>query len=118
MPPMLWRSWVLLIEASNEQPGLVPVATWERTVRLLPVRPFLVWSPVDDAATVAAWKRDLAPLVQASAAQQQGGGPAGGGAMAAPAPTAPGGDDARRLTQQLLAPRAALDELAGGDLPD
>jgi hypothetical protein len=118
MPPMLWRSWVLLIEASNEQPGLVPVATWERTVRLLPVRPFLVWSPVDDAATVAAWKHDLAPLVQASASQQQGGGPAGGSAMAAPASAAPAGDDARRLTQQLLAPRAALDELAGGDLPD
>ena len=38
IPPMLWRSWLLLIEASNERPELVPIATWRRTLRLLPVR--------------------------------------------------------------------------------
>jgi hypothetical protein len=115
MPPMLWRSWVLLIEASNERPDLVPVATWQRTVRLLSVRPFLVWSPVEDRA-VETWKREVAPLVQASTAGQQGGGPPGAAAMAAP--DSPDAESKRRLTEQLLAPRAALDELAGGsELP-
>ena len=27
---MLWRSWRLLIEASNQRPDLVPVETWRR----------------------------------------------------------------------------------------
>jgi hypothetical protein len=115
MPPMLWRSWVLLLEASNERPGLVPVATWQRTVRLLSVRPFLVWSPVEDANAVELWKREVAPLVRGSTTRQQGGGPAGAAAMGADSQRDE--DDTRRLSRQLLAPRAALDELAGGDLP-
>ena len=118
MPPMLWRSWVLLLEASNERADLVPVATWQRTVRSLSVRPFLVWSPVEDSAAVEAWKREVAPLVRASSApqqQQQGGGPGGAAPMAVPAPRDE--EATRRLSTQLFAPRAALDELAGSELP-
>lgn len=114
VPPMLWRSWLLLVEASNDRADLVPVATWQRTVRQLSVRPFLVWSPAEDSAAIEVWKRDLASLVQGSAAQQQRGGPEGAAAMGAPSTR---DEDTRRLSKQLLAPRAALDELADIELP-
>ena len=52
-PPMLWRGWQLLLEASNDVPHLVGVNLWRRTVAVLPFRPFLVWS-VDDSARAAA----------------------------------------------------------------
>jgi hypothetical protein len=94
VPPMLWRSWLLLIEASNDRPELLPAATWERALKVLPQRPFFVWSLDDDSAeTVERWKRGIAPLLQASAA-------------------ADAEEVRRRLTLQVLAPRAAIDELA------
>ncbi len=47
-PPMLWRSWVLLIEASNRRPDLLPASVWWPTVKQLHLRPFLAWSPDSD----------------------------------------------------------------------
>ena len=41
-PPMLWRSWVLLIAASNAMPTLVPVNAWKRSLHVLPLRPFFL----------------------------------------------------------------------------
>ena len=38
VPPMLWRSWLLLIEASNRSPGLVPVDVYQRTIGLVQLR--------------------------------------------------------------------------------
>jgi hypothetical protein len=94
-PPMLWRSWLLLIEASNDRPDLLPADTWRPLLRVLPVRPFLVWSQLDDEKqAVEAWRRSVAPFVHAS--------------------LAPGGDEdtvMSRLTTSLLAPRSALEDL-------
>jgi hypothetical protein len=94
-PPMLWRSWLLLIEASNDRPDLLPADTWSPLLQVVPVRPFLVWSPLDDEKeAVQAWRRSAAPFVHAS--------------------LAPGGDaDAvmSRLTTSLLAPRSAVEDL-------
>jgi hypothetical protein len=109
VPPMLWRSWVLLIEASNERPELVPVATWRRTAKLLPLRPFLAWSSDESSASVEAWQRSVAPLVQGAAPPP----PEGARAVAADMQTAAPADDPRRhLSLQLLAPRGVIDELA------
>jgi hypothetical protein len=110
VPPMLWRSWLLLIEASNDRPDLVPVATWRRTVKMLPARPFLVWST--DVATAAAerWRREVAKVVKPPAPKPQYdlGAPTAGAAE----PAAEAEDPRRQLSLQLLAPRAAIDELA------
>lgn len=117
VPPMLWRSWLLLIEASNDRPDLLPIETWQHVIRLRPLRPFLVWSPAE-SETVETWQRDAAQMVLASV-------PAGEPTVDATtdvtprlagdmAPDDPGNDPRYRLTQQLLAPRAAIDELAGG----
>jgi hypothetical protein len=113
LPPMLWKSWVLLIEASNTRPDLVPVETWRRTVTTLPRRPFLIWSPQEDRAAVKAWEEGMAPLVQPPAPQRDFGGVVRGAPAAERAAPAETQDEARRrLTAQLLAPRAAIDELA------
>jgi hypothetical protein len=116
VPPMLWRSWLLLIEASNDRPDLLPVSTWRRTVKLLSMRPFLVWSPEVDAAAVEEWQRGVAEVVQAPTPEPQHDledvfGPPSG---AEPGEPVAGAEDPRRqLSMQLLAPRAAIDELAG-----
>ena len=94
-PPMLWRSWLLLIEASNERPELLPAATWRPLLQVMPVRPFLAWSPLDDEQqAVETWQRRVAPFVHASLAPAED-------------------EDAvmRRLTTSLLAPRAALEDV-------
>jgi hypothetical protein len=94
-PPMLWRSWLLLIEASNERPDLLPADTWRPLLQVIPVRPFLAWSPLEDEGNaVEIWRRSVAPSVHAS--------------------LAPGEDEdaaMRRLTTSLLVPRSALEEV-------
>lgn len=94
-PPMLWRSWLLLIEASNDRPDLLPADTWRPLLQMVSVRPFLAWSPLDDEErAVETWRRSVAPVVRAS--------------------LAPGEDEdevMRRLTTSLLAPRSALEDL-------
>jgi hypothetical protein len=97
-PPMLWRSWLLLIEASNDRPDLLPADTWRPLLQLMPARPFLAWSPLDDEElAVETWERSVAPSVHAS--------------------LVPGEDEhaaMRRLTTSLLAPRSALEDLMRG----
>jgi hypothetical protein len=123
MPPMLWRSWLLLIEASNDRPQLLPVATWRRAIALLPLRPFLVWSPEDHAAMDAAWEREIGGLLAAATPQRQpardvfGGGPGIRGVAGKPA-AGPTPNEARRsLSLRVLAPRAAIDALAATPRP-
>jgi hypothetical protein len=94
-PPMLWRSWLLLIEASNDRPDLLPVETWRPLLQVIPVRPFLAWSRLEDEEQVfEAWRRSVAPYVHASLAPDEG-------------------EDAamRGLTTSLVAPRAALEDV-------
>jgi hypothetical protein len=101
-PPMLWRSWLLLVEASNDWPDLVPVHLWRETARLLPLRPFMVWSlPGDDDDGAAdAGELEMARLIKRTVDEA-----AGAAASAAV-------DAARReLTSRMLAPSAAIDEL-------
>jgi hypothetical protein len=122
MPPMMWRSWLLLIEASNAWPALVPVATWRRTLKLLPQRPFLVWSLEEgEAETGKEWEREVSRTLAGSSAPPPPPGAAAPRvtpgaeitAFGAPAPD----ETRRRLSLQLLAPRAAIDELVAGAPP-
>jgi hypothetical protein len=45
VPPMLRRSWSLLVEASNTNAKLVSLALWERIATMVPAGPFLTWRP-------------------------------------------------------------------------
>lgn len=90
-PPMLWRSWVLLLEASNDQPSLVPAEVWRQAAAPLPLRPFLMWAvEPDDAA------QRVEGMVAEALSRGRGSGP----------------DVRRDLTGRLLVPRAVVDALA------
>jgi hypothetical protein len=112
VPPMLWRSWLLLIEASNDRADLLPVTTWRRTVNMLAMRPFLVWSPDGDPEAVEQWKRGVADLVPPEPQRDLGGAFRGAPPAGTPSAAADEEDPRRRLSMQLLAPRAAINELA------
>ena len=123
-PPMLWRSWLLLIAASNAIPKLVPVSTWRRTLKLLPLRPFLLWSPEELAHDSAEdWREGLARALATAKRKPQkragGSGPleaalsSAEAEAAAPGPVEAGEDTRRRVSRELIAPRAAIDEVAG-----
>ena len=118
-PPMLWQSWPLLIEASNDRPELVPVATWRRVIRLLPLRPFLVWSPEQRDASDETWKREVGIVLAASTPPRPSADDVFGAGLAARAvDLSPTRDETRRsLSLQILAPRAAIDELAATPQP-
>jgi hypothetical protein len=122
-PPMLWRSWVLLIEASNEAPSLVPVETWRRTLKLLPLRPFLLWSPEDVGDEIGDdWREGVArALASAKREPEQQSGPEGPLSSllteSASEASGPGGVEAgeatrRQVSRELLAPRSVIDEIA------
>ncbi|WAJ28459.1 hypothetical protein [Jiella sp. R10] len=70
MPPMLWRSWASLVEASNANPRLVPVDLWERVADQTLHRPLMIWVRRSAAAVAGRGKsRKVAGmLVQASSA--------------------------------------------------
>jgi hypothetical protein len=118
-PPMLWRSWVLLIEASNAAPALLPVATWSRTLRLLPLRPFFIWAPEDtDAESSDDWRNSLQRAL-ATAKREPTGDERVSDVLAESAAEAdrPGdveaSDETRsRVSRELFVPRAAIDEVA------
>jgi hypothetical protein len=89
-PPMLWRSWLLLVEASNDRHDLVPLAVCRQVAKLLPVRPFLVWSPVNKRAADR-WEGQLEEaLAPAKLAQEEA---------------------RSKLARQLLIPRVAIDQV-------
>jgi hypothetical protein len=45
IPPMLRRSWSILVRASNRKPDLLPIETWTPIAAMVPVGPFLAWRP-------------------------------------------------------------------------
>lgn len=87
--PMLWRSWRLLVEASNESPGLVPTELWRQSLGTLPARPFFTWSvPQDHAELAERWEANVEQSVRGTEQLE----------------------DARlELSQSMLAPRAVID---------
>jgi hypothetical protein len=93
-PPMLWRSWVLLIEASNRRPDLLPASTWWPTVRQLHLRPFLAWSPDPDPdGSRAAWTGAIREVL-------------------ASADPADEGAARERVSRDMLVPREVVDDAA------
>jgi hypothetical protein len=109
-PPMLFRSWKLLVDASNREPELVPASTWRQTVHLLPLRPFFLWTPVEDIPATAdelrnAVRRALRPAP-----------PAGAPAALRPADEPIEDETLSRVSREFLAPRAAIEMLAAEDV--
>lgn len=43
VPPMFWQSWQMLIEASNDNPDLIPESVWRRVDSASNLRPYFSW---------------------------------------------------------------------------
>lgn len=89
--PLLWRSWLLLLEASNVAPQLVSPEVWRRAAAPLPLRPFLMWAREADEAA-----ERVQDLIATALARH---------------PDA-GHEIRQQLTTRFLVPRAVVDALA------
>jgi LacI family transcriptional regulator, galactose operon repressor len=112
-PPLLWCSWLLLLEASHDYPPLVPADTWRQASRPLAMRPFLAWAVAgeesDDLETELAAHLGRVLDIAAPHARERFELPRQAGIDRGAAST----DHRRRqLSRQLLIPRAAIDHLA------
>jgi hypothetical protein len=117
-PPMLWRSWVLLIAASNAMPTLVPVNVWQRTLHVLPLRPFFLWAPTQEPSELSeTWTQSIVSSLSAPGpAPTLGTTPRGRGSdLESSGQVAAGDEVRRRVSEKLLVPRAAIDRLAEGE---
>jgi hypothetical protein len=114
MPPLLWRSWLLLIDASHDHPPLVPADTWRRACRPLPLRPFLTWAVSGEVGqdVETEWRVEVGRVLHGAPVRglevtRRGLRPAGSDLGSRGAE-----NERRQLSRQLIAPRAAIDELA------
>lgn len=55
-PPMLQRSWKILVDGAQRRPDLVPLSMWERVHAVSALPPFLIWA-TDGAVKAAARKQ-------------------------------------------------------------
>lgn len=86
--PMLWRSWRLVVEASNENPKLIDTGLWRQSMGTLPLRPFFTWSMPDNHAELAdQWESAVARAALGTASS----------------------GDRLRLSESMLAPRSVID---------
>jgi hypothetical protein len=117
-PPMLWRSWVLLIAASNAMPTLVPVDAWQRTLHILPLRPFFLWAPTRQPSEISETLTQsiVSSLAAPGPAPTPGTTPRSrSSALESSGQVAAGDEVRRRVSEKLLVPRAAIDRLAEGE---
>jgi hypothetical protein len=82
-PPMLWRSWLLLLDACTESRDLIPLQVSRQVSKRLPMRPLLVWSPVTEEAADE-WQLELGEIAKRAGSAEE-------------------------LSKQLLVPQAAID---------
>jgi hypothetical protein len=117
IPPMLRRSWSLIVEASNEHPGILPPKTWNRVAMRSPTQPFFSWlSPTDDPEIRSAYLQELRTQVtrpyQREPSRARGAAFSVAGPSAAVAPPTPRTEEQRKQTSiDLDIPRDALDSL-------
>jgi hypothetical protein len=116
-PPMLWQSWVLLIAASNAMPTLVPVHAWQRTLHVLPLRPFFLWAPTEEPSELSkTWTQGVVSSLSAPGPTPPPGTTRGrSSALESTGQVAAGDEVRRRVSEKLLVPRAAIDRLAEGE---
>lgn len=116
MPPLLWRSWLLLIDASQDHPPLVPADTWRRACRPLPLRPFLTWAVSGEVGqdVETEWRVEVSRVLHGAPLRGLGAARRGYRQAGIDRGSTGADDERRQLSRQLIAPRAAIDELAAG----
>lgn len=115
-PPLLWRSWKLLLEASNTDAGMVPPKVWQRTLGALPARPFFIWAPAEDqGGIVGQWEEQIKRSLAAAEPPLE---PLWLPAGAQFSLVDDGPEDPRvRLGRELMVPRSVIDDLFPPEAP-
>lgn len=117
IPPMLRRSWSLIVEASNEHPGILHPNTWNRVAMRSPTQPFFSWlSPTDDPEIRSAYLEELRDQVTKPYQTEPSAPRRRAFSLAKPAasvsPETPRTEEQRKQTSiDLEIPRGALDSL-------
>ena len=62
--PLLQRSWKLLVDASYEQPKLIPKAVFDRVEASIAFPPFLAWAVDDESKTI--WRKHMQEALASS----------------------------------------------------
>jgi hypothetical protein len=124
VPPMLRRSWSLIVEASNDHPEILDAMLWERVMTRTMTAPFLSWLVVSDDARAdfhesmrevvesRRMMRDPEPRSPAASVDEPLSGLAPESAASSQA-VSPTGDFRRRLSRDLEMPRSAIDRMLG-----
>jgi hypothetical protein len=124
VPPMLRRSWSLIVEASNDRPEIMDPGLWERVMTRTMTAPFLSWLVVSesDRAELEESMREAVesrqrirgdePRSPAASLDVPSGGLAPESGASRSGRTVD--DFRRRLSRDLDMPRAAVDRMLGG----
>ncbi|MET1085908.1 MAG: caspase family protein [Arthrobacter sp.] len=116
-PPMFNRSWQLIVEASYDNPDLVPASLWSRVHANRSIGPYFAWA-IDEASRsahaqqLAQWKAAYGPRSTGSRRRPPAAmpGPAGGSVRKVPERLR---EDARRLR----IPAVAAEDIWRGTVP-
>jgi hypothetical protein len=125
VPPMLRRSWSLIVEASNDRPEILGAPLWDRLITRTMTAPFLSWLVVPEQAREQVQEsmrevveghrsmRPSEPRSPAASIDQPSGelAPHPSGSAEGVSPTEA---FRRRLSRDLDMPRAAVDRILGG----
>ena len=121
IPPMLRRSWSLIVAASNDEPGLLDERLWHQVMARTMTAPFLSWGVVSDDAR-AELQRSMEEVVEArerirSRRRPMRGGPELLADELLPEPVSfalPSDDFRRKLSIDLEMPRIAVEKILRG----
>jgi hypothetical protein len=119
VPPMLRRSWVLIVEASNERPHVLDSVLWERVMTRTMTAPYLSWlvAPESARTQLRDWMREVVSTRRKMPRRRAPEDTARGIALesAAPPDAAPPTEEfRRRLSLDLEIPRGVVDRMLGG----
>jgi hypothetical protein len=91
VPPIFFRSWKLLVEASAQRPELIPVALWDRICAATAAGGFLLWAVDQDtvAAQQKQWAEWVRKLTTSDESPRRGSSPRSGGLEAFRSAAAP-----------------------------
>ena len=123
VPPMLRRSWSLIVEASNDRPEILDDSLWERVMSRTMTAPFLSWLTSSDSTRLQ-FQQSIKDVVDGRLKMQESAPPlraARGDSLnvmsesVVPSEPARSGEDfQRRLSLDLDIPRRAVEKIIGG----
>jgi hypothetical protein len=113
VPPMLRRSWSLIVEASNDRPDILDPILWDRVITRTMSAPFLSWFVVSDNVREQL-QESMREVVESREQMRDQEPRSPAAAFDLPSSGASSDDFRRSLSRDLDMPRRAVDRMLGG----